>query len=230
MFSKRNAVLPFEDHKPLEFFSQKNDAALIVFASHSKKRPHNLVFARMFEYQLLDMFELGIESYTALKDFKTNAMVGNRPLMIFNGDSWEDSTDTITIRSLLLDMFTGDPYSDRVDLRGLTHLISFTLEEKNDEHRIMMRVYNVLLKKSGGKIPKVELEESGPSINFIKRRCINANMDMLKDALREPMVNRVIFFLFRRRNKRMLLEMSAVKRLVVSMLKLKIYPSSRLEK
>ena len=37
---------PFEDQTSLEFMSQKNDASLFAFGSHSKKRPHNLVFGK----------------------------------------------------------------------------------------------------------------------------------------------------------------------------------------
>jgi ribosome production factor 2 len=43
MFSKRNAIRPFEDITSLEFFGQRNDTSLFAFGSHSKKRPHNLV-------------------------------------------------------------------------------------------------------------------------------------------------------------------------------------------
>ncbi|OUM68555.1 hypothetical protein PIROE2DRAFT_34970, partial [Piromyces sp. E2] len=60
MFSKKNVIHPFEDQSSLEFFSQKNDASLFCIGSNSKKRPNNLVFVRMFDYQVLDMIELGI--------------------------------------------------------------------------------------------------------------------------------------------------------------------------
>ena len=30
-----------------EFFSQRNDASLLVFGSHSKKRPNNIVFGKL---------------------------------------------------------------------------------------------------------------------------------------------------------------------------------------
>jgi ribosome production factor 2 len=70
MFSKRNEFRPFEDHKPFEFLSQKNDAALFCFGSHTKKRPHNLVFIRTFDYQMLDMIELGIQNLKKMEEFK----------------------------------------------------------------------------------------------------------------------------------------------------------------
>ena len=190
LFTKRNTVRPFEDVKPLEFFSQKNDAALIVHASHSKKRQNNLVFARMFEHELLDMFELGIENHVPISS-KANIMLGHRPLIVFNGSPWDASADLLTIRSILLDTFTGDPSLDKLDLKGLKYAMSFTLVENGDKYKVLMRVYNIILKKSGGRKPRVELEEVGPSIDFVKGRCTNANMDMLKLALKEPMVNRV---------------------------------------
>lgn len=44
----------------------------MVFASHSKKRPHNLTFVRLFDYQVLDMVELGLdgETFRKMTDFK----------------------------------------------------------------------------------------------------------------------------------------------------------------
>ena len=202
LFSKRNEVRPFEDVKPLEFFSQKNDAGLVILASHSKKRPNNLVFARMFEYELLDMFEVGVENHVPVSS-KANIMLGHRPLIIFNGAPWDESPDLLTMRSILLDTFTGDPSADKLDLKGLSYCMCFTLVETGDQkHKILMRVYNIILKKSGGRKPRVELEEVGPSMDFIKGRCTNANMDMLKLALKEPMVNRVII-LIRKERRRM---------------------------
>jgi len=70
MFSKKNAIHPFDDQSSLEFFSQKNDASLFCVGTNSKKRPNNLVFVRMFDYQVLDMIELGIENFKSLHDFK----------------------------------------------------------------------------------------------------------------------------------------------------------------
>jgi ribosome production factor 2 len=45
---------------------------LFVVGSHSKKRPNNLTFIRMFDGQILDMVEVGIESAKPLSEFKVN--------------------------------------------------------------------------------------------------------------------------------------------------------------
>ena len=35
-----------------------------------------MIIGRMYDYHMLDMVELGVESYTALKEFKTAKVVG----------------------------------------------------------------------------------------------------------------------------------------------------------
>jgi ribosome production factor 2 len=69
-FSKKNVIHPFEDASSLEFFAEKQDASLFVVGNHSKKRPNNLTFARMFDHKLLDMIEVGVTNYMSCSQFK----------------------------------------------------------------------------------------------------------------------------------------------------------------
>ncbi|KAI9091843.1 Brix domain-containing protein [Phlyctochytrium arcticum] len=184
MFSKRNEIRPFEDPRPLEFFSQKNDAALFVIATHSKKRPHNLTFCRMFDYQLLDMIELGVEAGVPMDTFKsTKSAIGHRPLILFSGDAWDTTDELRTLKSILLDMYRGASSIDLINLAGLEHAICVTAESAQ---RVHFRAYTIQLKKSGTKLPRVELEEMGPSCVLAVRRSRTANADAWKAATRVP--------------------------------------------
>jgi hypothetical protein len=61
--SRKNAgVRPFEGggEASLEFLARKADCSLFALGSHSKKRPHNLVLGRLFDFRLLDMVEFGV--------------------------------------------------------------------------------------------------------------------------------------------------------------------------
>lgn len=76
--TKKNEIRPFEDINSLEFLSQKNDCSLFMVGSHSKKRPHNLIMGRMFNYQLLDMIELGVLDYKSIESFKSMKVSSTR--------------------------------------------------------------------------------------------------------------------------------------------------------
>lgn len=72
-FSKSNSIHPFENSDSLAFWSKKNDASLFLVGLHSKKRPNNLVFARTFDSEVLDMMELGIESFKSMNDYTVSS-------------------------------------------------------------------------------------------------------------------------------------------------------------
>jgi len=192
-FSKKNVIHPFEDPSSLEFFSEKNDASMMVFGSHSKKRPHCLTVVRMFDWKVLDMLELLIEPETlrTLSQFKNEkARVGLKPLIAFSGSAFESPTENAytLAKSVLLDLFKG-PDVEKVDVEGLQYIMNFSVEEEeNDEVKpmIRMRCYLIRTKKAGGSLPKVEVEEMGPRIDFRVGRVKEADTEMLKEAMRKP--------------------------------------------
>jgi ribosome production factor 2 len=69
-FSKKNVVHPFEDASSLEFWATKNDASFFVIAQSTKKRPNDLIFVRTFDGRVLDMCEVGVDSFVSMNDFK----------------------------------------------------------------------------------------------------------------------------------------------------------------
>jgi ribosome production factor 2 len=146
----------------------------------------------MYEHQLLDMFEVGVENFKSCKEFPgQKPEIGNRPLLLFDGENWETTEETKTMKSLLLDLYTGDKSSEKLDLRGLSHCMTLTLVGKvGSPYRIQVRVYQIVLKKSGVNVPRVELVEMGPSMDFVQRRCTLAQPEVWKDATKMPKVNK----------------------------------------
>ncbi|XP_027896948.1 ribosome production factor 2 homolog isoform X2 [Xiphophorus couchianus] len=180
--SKKNITRPFEDSTSLEFFSKKSDCSLFLFGSHNKKRPHNFIFGRMFDFHVLDMFELGIEKFISLSQIKTSKFPeGTKPMLIFAGEVFDTDNEYKRLKSLLIDFFRG-PTVPAVRLAGLEHVLHFTALEG----KIYMRSYRCLLKKSGCRTPRIELEEIGPSFDFVMRRTHLASDDLYKLAHRQP--------------------------------------------
>lgn len=73
-FNKKNPIHPFDtaskSEASLEFWSGKNDASMFVVGQTTKKRPHGLTFVRMFDNKVLDMTEVGVESWKGMAEFK----------------------------------------------------------------------------------------------------------------------------------------------------------------
>lgn len=70
-----------------------------------------------------------------------------------------------------------------IRLQGVEHVLSFTATEDN---QILMRSHKIVLKKSGLKTPRIELNEIGPSIDFSIRRTKIASEDLYKLARKQP--------------------------------------------
>uniref|UniRef100_A0A8C5NHK0 Ribosome production factor 2 homolog n=1 Tax=Gouania willdenowi TaxID=441366 RepID=A0A8C5NHK0_GOUWI len=182
LYKKKNITRPFEDSTSLEFFSKKSDCSLFLFGSHNKKRPNNLIFGRMFDFHVLDMIELGVEKYVSLADIKVSKCPeGTKPMLVFAGEAFDTDVEHKRLKSLLIDFFRG-PTVSAVRLAGLEHILHFTAVDG----RIYMRSYRSLLKKSGCRTPRIELEEMGPSLDLILRRTHLASDDLYKLAHKQP--------------------------------------------
>ncbi|KAG7828826.1 hypothetical protein KL920_003322 [Ogataea angusta] len=194
-FTKKNEVLPFEDASKLEFFSEKNDASLLVFMSSNKKRPNNLTFVRTFNYKIYDMVELLVlNNYKLLEDFKkATFQVGLKPMFVFNGPIFDTHPLFKQIKSLFLDFFRGE-VTKLQDVSGLQHVISVSAIEEDDNDEsisklplVHFRVYKLKTYKSAEpKLPRVELEETGPRLDFKIGRHQYPDAEMEKEALKVP--------------------------------------------
>lgn len=162
--SRKNDITIFENATPVEDFCKKMETPLFMMGSHSKKRPDNLVVGRMFNYSLLDMVELYVESYEGLKEFAASKItIGTKPCLIFNGPQWEQSEELKQLKSIFIDFFHRE-YVENVRLQGIEHTLSFNA---TPDGKILLRSYKVLLKKSGCRTPRIELEEIGKLNVFI---------------------------------------------------------------
>ncbi|KAF4522142.1 hypothetical protein B566_EDAN012604 [Ephemera danica] len=181
--SKKHDILPFEDVSPIEQLCRKQDASLFCFASTNKKRPNNLIVGRLFDGNLLDMIEFGVAKFKAMDLFKlttTPISVNTKPCMLFVGPLWETG-DLSRVKSLFIDLFRGEVV-ETVRLQGLEHVIMFTATKDH----ILVRNYRITLKKSSTKLPRVELEDMGPSLDLVLRRSRLASADLMKTACRVP--------------------------------------------
>jgi len=182
-YNEKNDIRPFEDVTKLEFYCKKNDSSLFMLGNHNKKRPHNLIIGRMYDYQLLDMVELGLENFKALKDFKNSKIAsGIKPCLQFAGEPFADTTNAEfqRLKSLLIDFFRG-PEVDNVRLAGIEHVLQFTALDK----KVLLRSYKINLEKSRTKYSRVELEEIGPSLDLVLRRTQLASDDLFKTACKQ---------------------------------------------
>lgn len=194
--TRKNDITIFENITPVEQFCRKHETPLFVMGSHSKKRPDNLVIGRTYDYALLDMLELHVSDFLPMSHFDTaKVSLGCKPSLIFQGN-WDSNPRLQQLKSILIDLFHREKV-DSIRLQGLEHTISFTATEPDGKgdgegeeiiegEKVLMRSYKVLLKKSGGRVPRIELEEMGPRVDFSLRRAKLPTEDLMRQALRQP--------------------------------------------
>ncbi|CAI7917778.1 unnamed protein product [Closterium sp. NIES-53] len=153
------------------------------FASHSKKRPHNLVMGRMYDYHLYDMLEVGVTRHVSIQQLKgggkLSPQVGSKPCFCFIGTEFDSDPAAVQLKSLLLDFFRGE-VTATVDLAGLDRV--FVCAAQNG--KILFRHCAIRLKRSGTKVPRVVLVPIGPSIDFEIRRTRLPGEELRKEAMR----------------------------------------------
>lgn len=184
-FHQKNMLRPFEDPSSLEFFAERNDASLFCFGSHSKKRPHNLVFGRFHNNQLLDMVELAV-NYANIPN-KLKIPTGIKPMLSFTGEGWTENSELERVRNMFTDIFVGQK-ADNVSLKGLELLFNFEINPELT--KIKMTTYKVILKKSGTNVPRVEFDEikhpDDLTIEFLIRRKHIGPSELWKKSMKRP--------------------------------------------
>ncbi|OLN81126.1 Ribosome biogenesis protein RPF2 [Colletotrichum chlorophyti] len=196
-FVKKNDIHPFEKADSLEFFSEKNDASILVFGHTSKKRPNALTLVRTFDYKVLDMLELYLDptSFRTLAQFKGKKVpIGLKPMILFAGTAWDSpvANEFTHARSFFTDFFRGEQ-TDKIDVEGLQWIVSITADEAvagsgdaESKPVIRLRAYTISTKRSGQKVPRVEVNEIGPRMDFRVGRMREPDEAMLKEAMRKP--------------------------------------------
>lgn len=187
IFFRKKVIRPFDNATPIESLAQKKQCSLFMFASHSKKRPNNLVIGRCFDFKVMDIFELGIEDFLAMNEFhNAKTSWGSKPLILFAGTQFEEEEDYKRLKNLLIDFFVGVPM-DAIRLGGVEYCIQIVAFES----KLYFRCYKLKLKSTGTKYAKLELEEHGPRFTAVLRRSKLASNDLTKKALKKPIESKV---------------------------------------
>lgn len=203
LFNKKNAnIHPFDDPASLEFLALKNDCGVVVFGTHSKKRPNNITVLRIFDGRVLDMVELLLLVPTDEPQSQPKLQIGveMKPLVLFSGSQWDDTSSSPqatlyqSLKSLMLDLFQGEEIAS-IDVAGLQYLLMVSAGENASSYAdlidpankpvLHLRWYRIRTTRSdNAKIPRVELDPIGPSFDFRVSRYKEADADAMKEALK----------------------------------------------
>ena len=194
LLNKKNEnIHPFESAESLEFLAGKNECGLVVWGSSSKKRPNCVTLLRIFNGKVMDMVELLLlpAPERQIEGTKLQLGVGLKPMILFAGNMWDDESSSEqsavykTLKCLFLDIFSGEEVKT-VDVEGLQYLLLIAAGEPEDGRNpvIHLRWYKVRTKKSGQKVPRVELDQVGPMFDFQIGRFRAAEPDTMKEAMK----------------------------------------------
>lgn len=183
---KNDSIRPFESggETSLEFFSMKTDCSIFVYGSTSKKRPDNLVIGRTYDHHIYDLIEVGVENFKRMDSFtydkKLAPQAGSKPFIVFSGEAFESVDELKHLKEVLLELLRGQVV-DNLNLAGLGRVYVCTAISSN---RVFLTHCAMRLKKSGTIVPRIELVEIGPSMDFVVRRHRLPNESLKKEAMK----------------------------------------------
>ncbi|KAK8844943.1 rRNA-binding ribosome biosynthesis protein rpf2 [Tritrichomonas musculus] len=126
-YTKANDINPFEDYSEIEKYCKKNYCSLFTFFNSNYRRPMNVIFGRLFDYVMLEMYEFGVANFKTSKELpKADIEPGTVPALIFQGDLWE--TEYKPIRSMFMDFFVND-LKGTISEEQIQHALVFTIVE-----------------------------------------------------------------------------------------------------
>lgn len=185
-YTKKNEnIRPFESggESYLEYLSQRTDCSLFVFGSHSKKRPHNLVIGRMYDHHVYDLIEVGVEQFEPIVKLgggrQHAPQEGSKPCLVFIGEGFEQDEELKHLKEILIDLLRGEVV-ENINLAGLDRAYLCIAEGK----KVHFKHCAIRLKKSGSKVPRIELIEAGPAMDLVVRRHRLPNEDLKKEAMK----------------------------------------------
>jgi len=124
-------------------------------------------------------------------------------MLHFASDLFDTHPRYIQLKSLLIAFFNGEVI-ESICLPGLEHVISVSVaplknlqttsvplggaqqDDPKNLPKVHLRTYTIKLLPSGTRVPRVELLEMGPFIDFSLRRHQEADSEMWKAAIKRP--------------------------------------------
>ncbi len=179
---KNPNILPFESggETSLEFLCGKQNCGAFVVGSSTKKRPNNLIFGRVYDEKIFDLFECGVEAFSKPEGAATATVFSPKPSFAFAGEEFDTDESYKQFKSILVDSLRGRVV-DTINLKGVDRVILCTPcpsvsgssgagDNAAAKKKVLIRHYAIKLKKSGTRVPRVELVEIGPSLDLSFRR------------------------------------------------------------
>ena len=184
-YAKKNDIFPFESVELLEKYCNKKQCSLFTFFSHTKKRPMNVIFGRLFNRRVLEMYEFGVINFKRSPELP-NADIdsGAVPALVFQGEQWD--TEFEQLRSVFIDFFVGD-LKGYINLDQVQHALVFTISDI-ETPSICVRHYSVKRDKASN----VSLSLVAPSFDLVPRRKMDPDAAVLKESLVKPAANKKV--------------------------------------
>ncbi|KAG4982258.1 hypothetical protein JHK87_027007 [Glycine soja] len=113
-------------------------------------------------------------------DKKLAPKEGSKPFIVFIGEGFEAVEELKHLKEVLLDLLRGEVV-ENLNLAGVDRAYVCAALSPN---RVFFTHCALRLKKSGTVVPRMELEEVGPSMDFVLRRHRPPNESLRKEALK----------------------------------------------